>query len=60
MVIDTVCKSCVIVIDGHELVIDLILLDMKDFDVIIGMDWLASYHATVNCYMKEVVFRIPD
>lgn len=55
MVADTVCRSCVIVINGHELVVDLILLDMKDFDVILGMDWLASYHATVNCYMKEVV-----
>lgn len=60
MITDTVCRSCVIVIDGHDLVTDLILLDMKDFDVILGMDWLASYHATMNCYKKEVVFRIPN
>lgn len=38
MVIDTVCRSCVIVIDGHELITDLILLDIKDFDVIIWMN----------------------
>lgn len=41
MVIDTMCRSCVTVIDGHELVVNLILLDVKDFDVILGMDWLA-------------------
>ena len=30
---------------------------MHDFDVILGMDWLASYHASVHCFEKEVVFR---
>ena len=29
------------------------------FDVILGMDWLASYHASVHCFEKEVVFRPP-
>ena len=32
---------------------------MRDFDVILEMDWLASYHATVDCFSKEVIFRIP-
>ena len=32
------------------------LLDMHDFDVILGMDWLASYHTSVHCFEKEVVF----
>ena len=35
------------------------LLDMHDFDVILAMDWLASYHASVHCFEKEVVFRPP-
>ncbi|RVW43163.1 ATPase 11, plasma membrane-type [Vitis vinifera] len=30
-----------------------------DFDVILGMDWLASYHAFVDCFGKRVTFRIP-
>jgi len=42
----------VLIIDGYESVIDLILIDMKDFDVIPGMDWLVSYHAIVNCCIK--------
>ena len=52
-----VLKSCIICIEGRELLADLVLLDMHDFDVILGMDWLASYHASVHCIEKEVVFR---
>ncbi|KAL6322061.1 hypothetical protein AAG906_003461 [Vitis piasezkii] len=29
-----------------------------DFDVILGMDWLASYHASVDCFGKRVTFSI--
>ena len=34
--------------------------DIISFDVILGMDWLAQYYATVDCHAKEVIFRIPD
>ena len=34
----------------------MILLDIHDFDVILGMDWLSRHHATVDCYRKEVRF----
>ena len=52
-----VLKSCIICIEGRELLADLVLLGMHDFDVIFGMDWLASYHASVHCFEKEVVFK---
>ena len=39
---------------------DLIPLDMVDLDVILGMDWLAKHHASVDCFRKEVVFRSPE
>ncbi|XP_077215763.1 uncharacterized protein LOC143850390 [Tasmannia lanceolata] len=28
-------------------------------EVILGMDWLASYHASVDCFHKTVSFKIP-
>uniref|UniRef100_A0A2N9J728 Reverse transcriptase domain-containing protein n=1 Tax=Fagus sylvatica TaxID=28930 RepID=A0A2N9J728_FAGSY len=31
---------------------------MKDFDVILGMDWLAANYASVNCHSKKVKFQI--
>ena len=55
-----VLKSCIPCIKGRELSANLVLLDMHDFDVILGMDWLASYHVTVHCFKKEVVFRPPS
>ena len=41
-------------IGGQEFLAYLILLDIHDFDVILGMDWLSRHHATVDCYRKEV------
>ena len=45
-----------VIIGGHEFLANLILLDIHDFDVILGMDWLSRHHATVDCYRKEVRF----
>ena len=30
---------------------------MLGFDVILGMDWLSSYCALINCELKRVVFH---
>ena len=35
------------------------LLEMLDFDVILGMDWLSTHRALVDCYAKTVEFSIP-
>ena len=43
----------------NEFMAELILLDIHDFDVILGMDWLSRHHATVDCYRKEVRFCRP-
>ena len=33
---------------------------MVDFDVILGMDWLHSYYALVNCRTRIVRFPFQD
>ena len=38
---------------------DLTLLEMKDFDIILGMDWLAANYAFIDCHSKKVNFQIP-
>ena len=43
-----------------QLLADLIMLELEDLDVILGMDWLGRYHAVVNCFTKEVVLISPD
>ena len=42
---------------GRELPVDLIVLEMVDYDVILGMDWLSKYNATILCRRKKVVFQ---
>ncbi|WMV37146.1 hypothetical protein MTR67_030531 [Solanum verrucosum] len=38
---------------------DLVTLDMKDFDVILGMTWLSPYFDVLNCNAKSVTLEIP-
>ena len=40
--------------------VNLVILDVMDFDVILGKDWLSQHFATVDCRRKEVIFRIPN
>ncbi|XP_074586941.1 uncharacterized protein LOC141842849 [Curcuma longa] len=40
--------------------VDLLVLDMIEFDIILGMDWLTVYHATDDCQTRVVTFRPPN
>lgn len=60
MIAEMVNNSCVVRIGEVKLLADLILLDLQDFDVILGMDWLSTHHTKVDCYSKEVTISIPN
>mgnify|MGYP003448044020 CR=1 FL=1 len=47
-------RSLPVTVEGRELSVDLIELVMTDFDMILGMDWLAKYGATIDCRRKMV------
>ncbi|KAA0036153.1 ty3-gypsy retrotransposon protein [Cucumis melo var. makuwa] len=53
-------KACLVEIANHVLDVILLVLDMQDFDVILGMDWLSANHASIDCFGKEVVFNPPS
>ena len=57
--LDRVVKDSKILIGGQEFPADLVALDMRDFDVDLGMDWLSRHRATLDCYKKEVKFHRP-
>ncbi|XP_022154844.1 uncharacterized protein LOC111022005 [Momordica charantia] len=46
--------------DNQTLKARLIQLDIRDFDVILGMDWLATNQANINCPRREVSFQLPS
>ncbi|GJV80006.1 putative reverse transcriptase domain-containing protein [Tanacetum coccineum] len=54
---NVVLRGCTLGLFGHSFDIDLIPVELGSFDVIIGMDWLAKYHALIVC--DEKVVRIP-
>ncbi|KAA0051193.1 ty3-gypsy retrotransposon protein [Cucumis melo var. makuwa] len=53
-------KACQVGVANHMLDVTLLVLDMQDFDVILGMDWLSANHASIDCFRKEVVFNPPS
>ena len=57
---DVFFPSCPVLVEGRELLADLILLDVLEFKVILGMDWLARHYASLDCREKVVIFRIPN
>ena len=44
-------------IEGRELLADLVLLDVMDFDVILEMNWLSKHYVTVDCRRKRGNFQ---
>ncbi|XP_069150862.1 uncharacterized protein [Solanum lycopersicum] len=57
---DRVYKNCPIVVSGKAVCANLIELPMRDFDIILGMDWLHSYYACLDCRSGVVRFRFPN
>jgi len=37
----------------------MLVLDMHEHDVIIGMDWLAACRAMIDCFGGSIIFAIP-
>ena len=54
LITNRVYRGGKVTIANHEFEADLIVFDIHDFDIILGMHWLAKHHATVDCYKKEV------
>jgi hypothetical protein len=52
-------RSCPINIGGKVFLANLVVIPVQGFDVILGMDWLAKYYASIDYASKEVIFRPP-
>ncbi|KAM1863067.1 hypothetical protein ACFX14_003456 [Malus domestica] len=57
--VDSVYPGCPVMVEGVVMPADLIPLDIVDFDVILGADWLHYNHAHIDCYGKSVTFYRP-
>ena len=50
-------KDDSIMIRDRKLPIELFFFNLKDFGIIMRMDWLATYHALVDCFNKKVTLK---
>nr|GFA19670.1 putative reverse transcriptase domain-containing protein [Tanacetum cinerariifolium] len=55
--VNTVIRGCTLNFLNHPFNIDLMPVELGSFDVIIGMDWLATYHVVIVC--DEKIVRVP-
>jgi len=53
-----IARNCTIVIQGKLFFNNLILLGICGYDMILGMDWLTKYHATIDCKQKTLALTI--
>ena len=58
--VNSVYRNCLIVIQATEFLADLINLPFREFDLILGMDWLTKHQAIVYYGQKTVVLRCSD
>ncbi|XP_070011172.1 uncharacterized protein [Nicotiana sylvestris] len=59
VVMDRIYRSCVVTFCSFEIRADLLLLDMIDFEIILGMDWLSPYQAVLDCHAKTIALAMP-
>ena len=49
-----ICRGCELEISGTLLTVDLRIMDMSEFNVILGMDWLTVYRIVIDCEHRRV------
>ena len=58
--IGTICRGCELGISRTLLTVDLRIMNMSEFDVILGMDWLTVYMVVIDCECKRVTAYTQD
>ena len=53
-------RNCPIIFPNRFSFVDLVELDMLDFDIILGMDWLHACFTCIDCRTRVVRFNFPN
>ena len=57
--IGMICCGCELEISG-TLTVDLKIMDISEFDIILGRDWLTVYRVVINCERRRVTAYTQD
>ena len=58
--VDQICRDGELEISGILLTVDLKVMDILDFDVILGMDWLTSHRVIIDCDSRRITAYTRD
>ena len=58
--VNLICWGCELEISRILLTIDLRVMDMSEFDVILGMDWLTTYRVVIDYECRSVTAYTQD
>ena len=60
VIVDQICLHCELEISGILLTVDLRVMDISDFDVIFGMDWLTAHRFIIDCDSMRITAYTRD
>ena len=55
--VDLICQGCELEISGILLTVDLMVMDMSEFDVILGMEWLMAYRVVIAIHQAVLALH---
>ena len=58
--IDRICRGCELEISGILFMVDLRVMDMLEFEVILGIDWLTAHRVVIDCDCMRVTAYTSD
>ena len=60
MRIDKICRDCELEISGILLMVDFRVMNISDFYVILGMDWLTAHRVVIDCDSRRITTYTRD
>lgn len=59
LIVSSVYSCCTVKKEGVVKIVDLIPLNLQEFDIILRTNFLFKYYASMDCHRKEVILRMP-
>ena len=60
IITNLVCRNCMLKNKEAQLRVDLVVILLREFNVILGMYWLSEYHVILNYFSREVKINSPE
>ena len=58
--VDHICQDCELEISGILLMVDHRVMDISNFDIILGMDWLMAHRVVIDCDSRRITAYTRD